>query len=101
MCVNLATGLLYNKKKLLGTQFVLRPEVYTPFTFNSSSFNTMERDWANLGALPLSLVLDKLEEHNDVWFGVVCKSWLSIANQDHQIQDPYTTHATDIHRNKI
>jgi len=45
----------------------------------------MERDWANLGALPLSLVLDKLEEHIDhVWFGAVCKSWRSVAKLNHQ-----------------
>jgi len=42
-------------------------------------------DWANLEAYPLSLVLDKLEEHIDhVRFGVVCKNWLSIAKLNHK-----------------
>jgi len=42
-------------------------------------------DWANLEAYPLSLLLDKLEEHIDhVRFGVVCKSWLSIAKLNHK-----------------
>ncbi|KAK2419022.1 hypothetical protein QL285_041162 [Trifolium repens] len=42
-------------------------------------------DWANLEDCPLSLVLDKLEEHIDhVRFGVVCKNWLSIAKLNHQ-----------------
>ncbi|RHN77129.1 hypothetical protein MtrunA17_Chr1g0151451 [Medicago truncatula] len=43
------------------------------------------RNWANLEALPLSLILDKLEEHiYHVWFGAVCKSWRSIAKFNHQ-----------------
>jgi hypothetical protein len=38
-------------------------------------------DWANLEGLPLSLVLEKLEEHIDhVRFRVVCKTWLLVAN---------------------
>lgn len=42
-------------------------------------------DWANLDCYPLSLVLDELEEHIDhVRFGVVCKSWLSIAKLNHK-----------------
>jgi hypothetical protein len=42
-------------------------------------------DWAHLENFPLSLVLDKLEEHIDhVRFGVVCKNWLSIAKLNHQ-----------------
>ena len=42
-------------------------------------------DWANLECYPLSLVLDKLEEHIDhVRFGVVCKTWLSIAKLNHK-----------------
>lgn len=36
----------------------------------------MVADRANLDALSLSLVHDKLKEHIDhVWFGVVCKNW--------------------------
>jgi len=43
------------------------------------------RNWANLEALPLGLILYKLEEHIDhVWFGAVCKSWRSIAKFNHQ-----------------
>jgi len=43
------------------------------------------RNWANLEALSLSLILDKLEKHIDhVWFGAVCKSWRSIAKFNHQ-----------------
>ncbi|AES80178.2 hypothetical protein MtrunA17_Chr7g0247731 [Medicago truncatula] len=42
-------------------------------------------DWANLGGLPLSLVLEKLEVQTDyVRFGVVCKNWLSIAKLNHK-----------------
>ncbi|KAJ1443611.1 hypothetical protein SESBI_00195 [Sesbania bispinosa] len=45
----------------------------------------MVRDWANLDPLALSLVLEKLEEPIDhVWFGAVCKSWLSVAKLTHQ-----------------
>jgi hypothetical protein len=55
----------------------------------SASILAMRRmvvvDWANLEDCPLSLVLDKLEEHIDhVRFGVVCKNWLSIAKLNHQ-----------------
>ncbi|AES62831.1 hypothetical protein MTR_1g108750 [Medicago truncatula] len=54
----------------------------------------MERDWVNLGAIPLGLVLDMLEEHIDhVWFGAVCKSWRSIAKLNHQ--DQHIAHAND------
>ena len=43
------------------------------------------RNWANLEALPLNLILDKLEEHIDyVSFGAVCKTWRSIAKFSHQ-----------------
>lgn len=66
----------------------------------------MERDWANLEALPLSLVLDKLEEPIDhvwfgavcknwrsqLWVGVVCKNWQSIAKLKHQSQQFRTHH---------
>jgi len=46
---------------------------------------TKVADWANLEELPLSLVLDKLEEHIDhVRFGVVCKNWRSVAKLNHQ-----------------
>jgi hypothetical protein len=42
-------------------------------------------DWENLDAYPLSLVLDKLEEHIDhVRFGMVCKNWLSVAKLNHK-----------------
>jgi len=42
-------------------------------------------DWGNLEELPLSLVLDKLEEHIDhIRFAVVCKNWLSIAKLNHK-----------------
>jgi hypothetical protein len=42
-------------------------------------------DWANLEELPLSLVLDKLEDHIEhVRFGVVCKNWQSVAKLNHQ-----------------
>lgn len=52
----------------------------------------MEPDWANLEALALSLVLDKLEERIDrVWFGAVCKNWRSIAKLNHQNQH-FRTH---------
>ncbi|XP_045796694.1 uncharacterized protein LOC123890971 [Trifolium pratense] len=45
----------------------------------------MAVNWANLEDFPLSLVLDKLEEHIDhVRFGAVCKNWLSIAKLSHQ-----------------
>ncbi|XP_058772923.1 uncharacterized protein LOC131647022 [Vicia villosa] len=50
----------------------------------------MEPDWANLQALPLSLVLDKLEEKIDhLWFSAVCKNWQFIAKlnlQNHQFK---------------
>ncbi|CAK8573962.1 unnamed protein product [Lathyrus sativus] len=45
----------------------------------------MERDWANLEALPLGLILDNLEEKIDhLWFSVVCKNWQLIAKLNHQ-----------------
>ncbi|CAL5209951.1 unnamed protein product [Lathyrus oleraceus] len=45
----------------------------------------MERNWANLEALPLSLILDKLEEKIDhLWVGAVCKNWQLIAKLNHQ-----------------
>ncbi|CAL5190155.1 unnamed protein product [Lathyrus oleraceus] len=45
----------------------------------------MERDWANLEALALSLILDKLYERVDqIWFGAVCKNWLSVLKLNHQ-----------------
>ncbi|XP_057444590.1 F-box protein At4g35733-like [Lotus japonicus] len=44
-----------------------------------------QRDWANLEAFALDLILDKLEERIDhVWFGVVCKNWCSVAKLNHQ-----------------
>ncbi|KAJ1386689.1 hypothetical protein SESBI_40614 [Sesbania bispinosa] len=47
----------------------------------------MESDWANLDALALCMVLDKLKERIDhVYFGVVCKSWHSVAKLHHQNQ---------------
>ena len=45
----------------------------------------MERDWANLDSLALNMILEKLIEPIDhIWFGCVCKNWLSIANLSHQ-----------------
>jgi hypothetical protein len=45
----------------------------------------VKRDWANLESLPLSLVLDNLEERIDhIWFSAVCKNWQSTANLNHQ-----------------
>ncbi|KAJ1397683.1 hypothetical protein SESBI_31618 [Sesbania bispinosa] len=44
-------------------------------------------DWANLDALALNLILDKLVERIDhIWFGAVCKNWYSIARINHQNQ---------------
>ncbi|CAL5190154.1 unnamed protein product [Lathyrus oleraceus] len=47
----------------------------------------MERDWANLEALALGLILDKLERVDQIWFGAVCKNWLSVAKLNHQNQE--------------
>ncbi|KAJ1407825.1 hypothetical protein SESBI_24014 [Sesbania bispinosa] len=42
-------------------------------------------DWANLDALALNLILDKLVERIDhIWFGAVCKNWSSVARLSHQ-----------------
>ncbi|KAJ1407824.1 hypothetical protein SESBI_24013 [Sesbania bispinosa] len=44
-------------------------------------------DWANLDALALNLILDKLAETIDhIWFGAVCKNWSSVAKLSHQNQ---------------
>jgi hypothetical protein len=46
-----------------------------------------ELDWANLEALALDLILDKLEEQIDhICFGGVCKNWRLIAKLNHQNQ---------------
>ncbi|CAL5190157.1 unnamed protein product [Lathyrus oleraceus] len=48
----------------------------------------MKADWANLEALALGLILDKLYERVDqIWFGAVCKNWLSVAKLNHQNQE--------------
>ncbi|CAJ2630596.1 unnamed protein product [Trifolium pratense] len=53
--------------------------------YYSRSEKRMKCDWANLEALPLSLILDKLKEHVEhVWFSAVCKNWQSIAKLNHQ-----------------
>ncbi|XP_058746620.1 putative F-box protein At3g25750 [Vicia villosa] len=51
----------------------------------------MEPDWANLEALALGLILDKLEWVDHIWFGAVCKNWLSVVKLNHQNQQLRTS----------
>lgn len=46
----------------------------------------MEPDWANLQARVLGLILNKLEWVDQIWFGAVCKNWLSVVKLNHQNQ---------------
>jgi len=53
----------------------------------------MKPNWANLEALALGLILDKLEERIDhVWLGAACKNCRSVAKFNHQNQQ-FKTHA--------